>query len=167
MSDELNSGGLYSGRLNRAKFTVFFFLNLFVYVALLYATLQLPSDSPLGNVLLFITLALYLLVLITIIVKRAHDINWSGAWFGFMLIPLVNIGFIITLMVTDGTVGPNKFGEDPLGRTADKEDGGKHSDAASYCPECKAQFREGFSTCSDCGIPLQRFSVGSMGQGDA
>lgn len=23
-----------------------------------------------------------------------------------------------------------------------------------FCPKCKAEYREGFDTCSDCGIPL-------------
>ena len=27
-----------------------------------------------------------------------------------------------------------------------------------FCPECRAEYREGFETCSDCGVPL----VGSL-----
>jgi hypothetical protein len=23
-----------------------------------------------------------------------------------------------------------------------------------FCPECRAEFREGFASCSDCGVPL-------------
>ena len=25
-----------------------------------------------------------------------------------------------------------------------------------FCPECRAEYREGFTECSDCGIPLVR-----------
>ena len=34
----------------------------------------------------------------------------------------------------------------------------KESDATSYCPKCKAQYREGFFKCSDCGIKLEKFT---------
>jgi hypothetical protein len=33
----------------------------------------------------------------------------------------------------------------------------KESDATSYCPKCKAQYREGFFECSDCGVELEKF----------
>jgi len=33
----------------------------------------------------------------------------------------------------------------------------KESDSTSYCPRCKAQYREGFSKCSDCGVQLEKF----------
>jgi hypothetical protein len=33
----------------------------------------------------------------------------------------------------------------------------KESDATSYCPKCKAQYREGFFECSDCGVKLEKF----------
>ena len=118
----------------------------------------MPSDSALVIVLGILASTLYLLVLVMITVKRAHDINWSGAWCGLMLIPVAYIVFLIMLMIKDGTEGPNKYGEDPLGREASQIDNSEHHDAASYCPECKAQYREGFSICSDCGIALVRLS---------
>lgn len=53
-------------------------------------------------------------VLVTILliiqgVKRMHDVNKSG-W--YLLIPLYNL----FLLLTDGTPGPNRFGDDPKGR---------------------------------------------------
>jgi hypothetical protein len=30
--------------------------------------------------------------------------------------------------------------------------------AASYCPLCSAEYRAGFSTCADCGVPVLPFS---------
>lgn len=116
MHDDRKLLRLYSGRLNRAKFAFYFFISFFVYAALFFALYQIPSDSALVTVLGILTTALYLLVLVLITVKRAHDINWSGAWFGLMLIPIAYIVLLIILMIKDGTEGPNKYGEDPLGR---------------------------------------------------
>lgn len=42
-------------------------------------------------------------------VKRMHDVNKSG-W--YIIIPIYNL----ILAVTDGTPGPNNYGEDPKGR---------------------------------------------------
>ena len=30
------------------------------------------------------------------------------------------------------------------------------SENVLYCPECRSEYREGFSTCSDCNVPLVR-----------
>jgi len=115
MSDEQKYAGLFSGRLNKAKFTVYFFINFLVYAAIFFALYQMPSDSALVIVLGIIVSIPYLLVLGMITVKRAHDIDWSGAWFGLILIPVAYIVLLIILMIKDGTEGSNKYGEDPLG----------------------------------------------------
>jgi len=44
-------------------------------------------------------------------VKRLHDRNRS-AW--FLLIPIANIWFMVEVLFLRGTVGPNRFGEDPV-----------------------------------------------------
>ena len=126
MSEERKHVGLYRGRLNRAKFTVYFFINFFVYTAIFFALYLMPSDSALVTVLGILATALYLLVLGMITVKRAHDIKWRGAWFGLILIPVAYIVLLILLMIKDGTKGPNKYGEDPLGRPASQKDNSEH-----------------------------------------
>jgi uncharacterized membrane protein YhaH (DUF805 family) len=122
MSEEQKHLGLLNGRLNRAKFTAYFFLSFFLYAALFFAAYQIPSDSAFRIVLGIIATALYLLVLIPIVVKRAHDLNWSGAWFGLILIPVAYVVFLVILIIKDGTEGPNKYGEDPLGRAASRSE---------------------------------------------
>jgi uncharacterized membrane protein YhaH (DUF805 family) len=58
-------------------------------------------------------------------VKRMHDVDKSG-W--FILVPIYNL----VLLLTDGTAGPNRFGDDPKGGT------GAHLTAAWKCPSCGA-----------------------------
>ena len=113
MSDDRKLLELFSGRLSRAKFTVHFLIIFIVYAAIFFALYQMPSDSALVIVLGVLVSALYLLVLAKITVKRAHDLNWSGAWLGLMLIPVAFIVFLIMLLIKDGTEGSNRYGEDP------------------------------------------------------
>ena len=36
---------------------------------------------------------------------------------------------------------------------------GRDPDAVSYCPKCHCPYREGFSVCADCGIPLVKYAA--------
>jgi uncharacterized membrane protein YhaH (DUF805 family) len=123
MSDKRKHVGFFSGRLSRAKFIVYFFLSFCVYTALFFALYQIPSDSALVTAIGIVVSIPYLVVLFLITVKRAHDVNLSGAWFGLILIPIAYIVFVIILMTKDGTEGPNNYGEDPLGRAATQSEG--------------------------------------------
>ncbi|MDR1922590.1 MAG: DUF805 domain-containing protein [Candidatus Adiutrix sp.] len=54
------------------------------------------------------------LLMIPVAVKRCHDRGKSG-WFLLLgLIPLVNFWVTVELLFLRGTVGPNKYGDDPL-----------------------------------------------------
>ena len=59
---------------------------------------------------------------LAIIVKRLHDRNRSGWFAATMLIPVVNIVFICWIWVEvwflRGTIGPNRFGDDPVQESA-------------------------------------------------
>ena len=59
---------------------------------------------------------------IALVVRRFHDLNQTGwLYLGFlivMIIPIVGLLAVIGMIVwfcMRGTVGPNKYGEDPLG----------------------------------------------------
>ncbi len=96
----------------------------------------------------------------------------SGIAFWLLFVPLANIIFIILLISGKPTEGPNKYGEDPLETPEDFKKGintansidemrvrpERQPGAASFCPKCKDQFREGFTDCADCGVPLERFA---------
>lgn len=50
------------------------------------------------------------------VVKRFHDLDKSGWMILTLLIPIVDFVFSIYLLFVDGTIGPNRYGEDPKGR---------------------------------------------------
>ena len=51
---------------------------------------------------------------IAIFVKRFHDLDYTGACYFLLFIPIVNIYFYIKLYFVKGSEGPNKYGSDPL-----------------------------------------------------
>jgi len=55
---------------------------------------------------------------LALLVKRLHDHNRSGWFAATLLIPLANIVFLLWILAETwflrGTVGPNRFGEDPV-----------------------------------------------------
>jgi uncharacterized membrane protein YhaH (DUF805 family) len=54
-------------------------------------------------------------------VKRCHDRNKSGFWVWLAAIPIIGtLWFIWELGLKEGTIGPNRFGEDPLSSPFDE-----------------------------------------------
>lgn len=47
-------------------------------------------------------------------VKRFHDLDKSGYWLWFFLVPLLNIYAAVLVLFVRGTRGPNRFGPDLL-----------------------------------------------------
>ena len=51
---------------------------------------------------------------IAIAVKRLHDLGRPGRHWWLLVIPIYNIYFALVLLLQRGTIGPNRFGPDPL-----------------------------------------------------
>lgn len=49
-------------------------------------------------------------------VKRLHDVDKSGWLIILLLIPIVNFILGLYMLLADGTVGPNRYGNDPKNR---------------------------------------------------
>lgn len=49
-------------------------------------------------------------------VKRLHDVDKSGWFVLFLIIPVINFILGIYMLFADGTVGPNRYGNDPKNR---------------------------------------------------
>ena len=88
-----------------------------IYGVLLLLAL-LPSDEPLiASVAAIIFLSHYFLciwILLAVQVKRWHDRNKSGWWCLVSLIPVIGAAVVfIEAGCLRGTIGPNRFGDDP------------------------------------------------------
>ena len=47
-------------------------------------------------------------------VRRLHDIDKSGWWLLIVIIPIIGWVLLLVWVCTKGTLGPNRFGPDPL-----------------------------------------------------
>lgn len=119
----------FQGRLNRAPYwyvhLVLMAIQLGVFGAL-FATLvhpamlaqdpvMLASASNTLNLVGLLFLPLYWIGLV-VTIKRCHDRDKSGWWILIALIPLIGaLLFLVEFGFLRGTVGPNRFGPDPLG----------------------------------------------------
>lgn len=100
------------GRMNRAKyFKVMLLISgvLFIFAALLVAGKEAGRGTEFVPIIIIFRLAY-----IFPVVQRWHDLNKSG-WLVFLnLIPCIGVVFDLILLFVNGTIGPNRFGPDPL-----------------------------------------------------
>ena len=113
----------FSGRSRRKEYWMFFLFNLLVSLVvwgLLAVTfLASLSESEMTVIMMpvFIIYGLLALALIipgiAVTVRRLHDIDRSGWSILLGLIPIVGAILLIVFYCTEGTPGPNRFGDDP------------------------------------------------------
>jgi len=102
----------FKGRVSRAPFLAFNLAVTIFYFGMLFVLGRDETDSEEITVLFMVAFLLW--PSLAVQVKRWHDLNKSGWFILFNLIPL---GVIVTFFVNallPGTNGPNRFGEDPL-----------------------------------------------------
>lgn len=122
----------FSGRASRSEYWWFFLAYMLVIlvlaglgVALSIGQMSAGTDPSIISVLLWGLAGLFvlgsLLPLISVTVRRFHDVNLSGWWYlASILIGMIPfVGWLATIAaivvtVLRGTDGPNKFGADPL-----------------------------------------------------
>ncbi|MBS0559572.1 MAG: DUF805 domain-containing protein [Proteobacteria bacterium] len=100
----------FSGRARRSEYWWFALFQALVNIAV-YGIGQEAGGGLLGNL---IELALVLPAL-AVAVRRLHDIDRSGWWLLIGIIPVIGWIMLLIWACTQGTLGPNRFGPDPLG----------------------------------------------------
>lgn len=141
----------FEGRMNRQPFWIYGVVVLFM--ANLIGALVLGAISEILAVLFGIVL---IWPGLAVSVKRCHDRGKSG-WFLLVgLIPVLGtLWLLIDLGFLRGTVGPNRFGDDPLsglapasGRGADR-DWPDHSTQGMFSQETASQSESAGASSSD------------------
>ena len=107
----------FSGRARRKEYWYFVLFHDIMAAAGLFIAGALYSENrTIADTFVWIV---YLYILASIIptlsvtVRRLHDIDKSGWWQTVGLIPVIGGFWLLILMCTDGTVGPNQYGPDP------------------------------------------------------
>lgn len=99
--DDFFAGRITGGRL----FLLYISVGIFALIVRF-----ISGDVGLG---IAISTIAFFFLLLPAYVKRLHDINKSGIYTLYLLIPFFNIGYLIYLFVVEGTNGDNKYGTDP------------------------------------------------------
>lgn len=110
----------FSGRATRKEFWVFTFAIAMVLAAIVGIEISagiFAQDGPVGP---FSCLFMLLLMFpsTAVMVRRFHDVGMSGWWCLMGVVPFLGHFMQFVFMVTEGTYGPNEYGEDPLNRDA-------------------------------------------------
>jgi uncharacterized membrane protein YhaH (DUF805 family) len=100
----------------RAQLPEFWWFALFSFILFgLAAALDNLADPSKGATILSIAIKLLLtLPYIAVTIRRLHDTNKSGWYYFVVLIPLAGFIILLYFCALKGTVGPNRFGPDPL-----------------------------------------------------
>jgi len=115
----------FSGRARRKEYWMFYLCNMIImfipYIFYFAGYMQIVNyDEP--GVLFYISsilLGIYGLAIfipsIAVVVRRLHDVGKSGGYFFVTFIPFVGGIWLLVLLATAGTIGPNQYGNDPKG----------------------------------------------------
>jgi uncharacterized membrane protein YhaH (DUF805 family) len=108
----------YANFKGRARRSEFWYSYLFVVVVGMVLNAVMPGQPMniggtvvMGSGILYSLWSLATFIpLLAVVWRRLHDTNTGGPYFFMILIPLVGIILVIIKWATEGTVGPNKFG---------------------------------------------------------
>lgn len=105
----------FSGRSRRMEYWMFYlFIILFVIVAMLIGGLMAGLSETLGAIFGIVAIIAYIALFVpslAVAIRRMHDTDHSGWWILCPIVPLI-------FALTPGTIGPNRFGDDPKGGIA-------------------------------------------------
>ena len=110
----------FEGRARREEYwmfvlfnTIFFILFFIPFIA--GAVMESEALMMIGGLLLFLYIAALFIPSIAVAVRRLHDQGKSGTWYFIGFVPFIGGIWLLVLMVTEGTHGPNQYGPDPKG----------------------------------------------------
>ncbi|HLY54648.1 MAG TPA: DUF805 domain-containing protein [Stellaceae bacterium] len=110
----------FQGRAARSEYWWFFLFVIIVDIAvsilsgILGAVLG-NTGAMIGSLISIVFLLAIIVPGIAVTVRRLHDLDRSGWWIFISLVPLIGPILLIIWYCTKGSLGPNRFGNDPLG----------------------------------------------------
>lgn len=104
----------YSSRSSREEFWMFFLYNLLVWLAVAI----IGSILGIVNIIAPIYALAVLPAVISLIVRRLHDVGRSGYWTFLLLLPGIGTIIIMIFAVIDSAPGDNAYGPNPKGVSA-------------------------------------------------
>jgi uncharacterized membrane protein YhaH (DUF805 family) len=119
------------------------------------------NDSAAGVITL-----LFVVGSIVLQVKRFHDLNRSGWWSLLSFVPIAGLWVLIQVGFVRGTIGPNRYGPDPLETPTSPHYATSYQqqpttsprlyEEPAYCPKCGRKTVTTDTFCPDCGTQLRQ-----------
>ena len=101
----------FHGRARRAEFWQFYIIHALVMIGLVFTSSVI---SPRFYIPVMFGYSLFALVpCLAVTVRRLHDIDKSGWWILIKMVPIIGQLIFLIFLATEGTYGPNYYGEDP------------------------------------------------------
>ena len=103
----------FEGRARRAEYWFFTLFNGLIAFLLVFGTAMASGNPAIAQMVGNIWMLIALLPGVSVFIRRLHDTNRTGANFFWIFLPVIGAIILLVFMVTDGTRGPNKYGESP------------------------------------------------------
>ena len=104
----------FSGRARRSEYWWVILAQTLISTA--FSLINIAGDSVLGavaNVVISVYGLATLIPMISLTVRRLHDIEKSGWWYLLNCIPCIGSIILIVFFCKEGTAGSNRYGDDP------------------------------------------------------
>ena len=129
----------FDGRASRSEYWWFYGFFVALLVAIFVVSVAwMPALFSLWG----IYIAVMLLPLWAVTVRRLHDVDRPGKWAALALMPFAGVR-LTRLLTQPGTPGPNRYGPDPLRPAAMRRCarcGWERWPDALFCADCGARF---------------------------
>ena len=102
----LQRSATFSGRASRGEFWSFLAFYLWLWFLILALMLSVPLLAP---VYLLVGLS-SVLPMLSVTVRRLHDVNRSALWLLLALVPVIGSYALSLMLVLPGSKGPNDYG---------------------------------------------------------
>ena len=91
------------------------FLYTSYFIVLVFLDMSMGTYNPVTYLGTLSSIFALLMIIpnIAVSIRRLHDSDRSGWWLLILLVPLIGEIWFLVLMVLDGTVGSNQYGESP------------------------------------------------------
>ena len=118
-----NKYAQFAGRASRSEFwyfALFYFILSFILGAIDTFVINpmlggTTLESAQGGILLLLVALGLLIPIISLSIRRLHDIGKSGWWLLISLIPIIGALVLLYFYVCDSQAGSNMYGENPKG----------------------------------------------------
>lgn len=109
--DGMRKYATFSGRATRSQFWLFTLVFVILNIVGAVLDVVVGTGGPNGpGVITGLIVLVHFLPYISVFVRRLHDIDRSGWWYWFGVVPIIGGIVLLVFMCTRSTPGPNKYG---------------------------------------------------------